>query len=91
MLTTKQVRKVMRNHLFDSCDIWTNKTTGDTTNIRRVKCYMPNDNRKATNLINDLKKAAGADNVRLTSGEATYGYGRPGITVRCIVETGSPF
>ena len=47
---------------------------------------MPNDNRKATKLINDLKKAAGADNVKLTSGDW-----RPGITVRCIVENGAPF
>ena len=91
MLTTKQVRNIMRNHLFDSRDIWTNKTTGDTTNIRRVKCYMPNDTRKATRLINDLKKAAGADNVNLTTNNHAYGYGRPGITVRCIVENDAPF
>ncbi len=91
MLTTKQVRNVMLNHLSNSRNIWTNKTTGDTSNIRRVKCYMPNDTRKATKLINDLKKAAGADNVKLTSGEVAYSRGRPGITVRCIVENGAPF
>jgi hypothetical protein len=91
MLTTKQVRNIMRNHLTSTYGLYTNKTTGDTTNIRRVKCYMPRDNREATKLINALKKAAGADNVNLTSGEATYGYGRPGITVRCLVENGAPF
>lgn len=86
MLTTKQVRNVMRNHLFDSRDIWTNKTTGDKTNIRRVKCYMPQDNRKANKLLADLKKAAGAENVRITNGDW-----RMGITVRCFVENGAPF
>lgn len=85
MLTTKQVRKVMLNHLSNSSEIWTNKTTGDTTNIRRIKCYMPKDNRKAIKLLNDLKKAAGAENVRLTSGQASYSWGQPGITVRCVV------
>ena len=91
MLTTKQVRNVMRKHLFNSSDIWTNKTTGDVSNIRRVKCYMPQDIHEATRLINDLKKAAGADNVNLTSGGCSYDYGRPGITVRCLVENGAPF
>ena len=84
MLTTKQVRHIMRNHLFNSSDIWTNKTTGDMSNIRRVKCYMPGENKKANALLADLNKAAGRANVSITNGSDYYG--RPGITVRCIVE-----
>ena len=91
MLTTKQVRNIMRNHLTSTYGLYTNKTTGDTSNIRRVKCYMPRDTREATKLINALKKAAGAENVKLTSGEVAYSRGCPGITVRCIVENGAPF
>lgn len=91
MLTTKQVRNIMRNHLTSTYGLYTNKTTGDTTNIRRVKCYMPRDNREANKLLNALRKAAGAENVKTTSGSASYGFGRMGITVRCFVENGAPF
>ena len=83
MLTTKQVRNIMRKHGHN--ELWTNKTTGDTTNIRRVKCYAPYNNAKLNALLAELNKLAGKANVRMTSGEQTYGYGRPGIVVKCVL------
>lgn len=86
MLTTKQVRNVMRKHLTSTYGLYTNKTKDDTTNIRRVKCYMPRNTKEAMALLSELRNLAGPSNVNVTSGDHSYGYGRPGITVRCVVE-----
>ena len=86
MLTTKQVRNVMRKHLTSTYGLYTNKTKDDTTNIRRVKCYMPRTTKESMALLTELRALAGASNVNVTKGDQSYGYGRPGITVRCVVE-----
>lgn len=81
MLTTKQVRNIIRNHRRNDpygTGMWTNKTTGDTSNIRRVKCYYEGDDE----LVALLRKAAGRENVTVTSGAFFSG---EGITVRCVI------
>jgi hypothetical protein len=83
MLNTKQVRAIMNKHGLN--EMWTNKTTGDTTNIRRVKCYAPHNKTKLNALLAELNRLAGEVNVAMTSGARTYGYGRPGIVVKCVL------
>ena len=62
MVTTREVRAVMRK--YDSWyTIYTNKTTGDTSRRRRVKCYKPGDAKKADALLKELRELAGEENV----------------------------
>ncbi len=73
MLTTKQVRDIMRKH-NPHRTLWTNKTTGDNSNIRRVKCYYYDTDRA---LYDELLEKCGLENVRVTS--------EGGLTVRCVL------
>lgn len=77
MLTTIQVRAIMHKHSIRAEDMYTNKTTGHTGNIRRVKCYSSEDA-----LIEELMEVAGWD-VTVTEGSSYMQ--RPGITVKCIL------
>lgn len=86
LLTTLQVRKIMRKHGGEP--LYTNKTTGDTSNIRRVKAYYYGNKK----MLKALQKKCGQKNVTLTSGGGDslsgfgYGYsGQPGVTVRCVL------
>lgn len=88
MLTTKQVRAIIAQHSTNSYGVYTNKTTGDTSNVRRVKCYF----RGNVQLLRALQKAAGKQNVTLTQGGEGYYAGGPGIIVKCMLEdTTAPF
>lgn len=80
MLNTKQVRAIIAQHSDSSYGVYTNKTTGDMSNRRRVKCYFRNN----TKLYFALQKAAGVENVKITEGGNYYG-GRPGIVVKCVL------
>lgn len=80
MLTTKQVRAIIAKHTRDSFGVYTNKTTGDTSNRRRVKCYFRNN----WDLLRELQAAAGIDNVTLTEGSRYYG--DQGIVVKCVLD-----
>jgi hypothetical protein len=88
MLNTKQVRAIIAQHSTSTYGVYTNKTTGDMSNRRRVKCYFRNNMK----LFFALQKAAGFENVRLTEGGA-YAGGRPGIVVKCVLadENAAPF
>jgi hypothetical protein len=77
MLTTKQVRAIIAKHSTNSFGVYTNKTTKDTSGNRRVKCYFRNN----IKLLNALQKAAGKQNVTVTSGE----HWGPGIVVKCVL------
>jgi hypothetical protein len=80
MITTQQVRDIIRTHRPDAL-IYTNKTTGYKGPERRVKCYFRGD----TELLAALKKAAGADNVSVTAGgDGYYSIGQ-GIVVKCVL------
>jgi hypothetical protein len=80
MITTQQVRDIIRTHRPDAL-IYTNKTTGYKGPERRVKCYFRDD----TELLAALKKAAGADNVSVTAGgDGYYSIGQ-GIVVKCVL------
>ena len=84
LLTTIQVRKIMRKHGGEP--LYTNKTTGDISDNRRVKCYY-NGNEK---MLKKLRKKCGKENVTLTSGGnyeyGSYsGWGGPGVVVRCVL------
>ncbi len=77
LLTTTQVRALMRT--YGGEPLYTNKTTGHTGNIRRVKAYY-NDNQ---NMLAALILACGDENVTLTEGSDWMG--EPGVTVRCTL------
>jgi hypothetical protein len=81
MLTTKQVRAIIAQHTTDSYGVYTNKTTGDMSNRRRVKCYFQNN----VDLYRALQKAAGTENVTLTPGGSGYYTMGPGIIVKCVL------
>jgi len=81
MLNTKQVRAIIAQHTTDSYGVYTNKTTGDMSNRRRVKCYFQNN----VELYRALQKAAGTENVTLTPGGSGYYTMGPGIIVKCIL------
>lgn len=74
MLTTTQVRFIM--NAYKQKTIYTNKTWGDKSENRRVKCYAGD---KA--LLKVLRTAAGTENVTVTNGL----YNGPGIVVKCIL------
>ena len=89
MLNTKQVRAIIAQHSTSSYGVYTNKTTGDTSNRRRVKCYFGGN----VKLLKALQKVAGAENVTITEGaQHYYGHG-PGIVVKCVLaeENAAPF
>ena len=84
LLTTTQVRNIMRSEGGEPR--YTNKTTGYTGNIRRVKAYYYGNQK----MLKALQKACGAENVTLTDGGDLsgfgYGYsGQPGVTVKCVL------
>ena len=79
MATTKQVRNVINKYAKNTYGIYTNKTTGDTSLNRRVKCYYNNVS-NPEQLIRELLKLAGADSVTITNN--WYGNGK-GIVVKC--------
>ena len=74
MLTTTQVRFIM--NAYKEQTIYTNKTYGDKSKNRRVKCYAGN-----SKLLSVLRNAAGTENVTVTNGL----YGGPGIVVKCVL------
>ena len=80
MLTTKQVRAIIAQHSDSSYGVYTNKTTGDMSKRRRVKCYF----RGNTKLLVALSNAAGVDNVTLTAGDGSMRVGRA-IIVKCVL------
>jgi hypothetical protein len=75
MITTKQVRAIMRKHNPQWAVIYTNITRKNPGMLRSVKCYYGSNDQ----LLNALRRAAGKDNVNLTKG-SYYG---PAITVKC--------
>jgi hypothetical protein len=80
MLNTKQVRAIIAKHSDSSYGVYTNKTTGDMSSRRRVKCYFGGN----VKLLKALQKAAGADNVTLTAGDGSMRVGRA-IIVKCVL------
>jgi hypothetical protein len=63
MLTTKQVRAIMRSHNVPAIYMYTNKTYASTSNVRRVKCYLaPCVNQQ---LVQVLKAATNPKNVKI--------------------------
>ena len=78
-VTTQEVRNVMRKYSEDGRShyfIWTNKTTNDTSNRRRVKCRKFGATGGVDRLINELVRLAGADNVKTNEHS---------IIVKCIL------
>lgn len=79
LLTTKQVRNIMRINGADSYGMYTNKTAGHKGNLRRVKAYVRGNHKMVTALID----ACGAENVNITDGSEYFGW--PGVTVKCVL------
>ena len=90
MATTKQVRNVINKYARNTYDkyarnsygIYTNKTKGDTSLNRRVKCYY-NSVSNPEQLILELLKLAGADSVTITKGPQNWYANGRGIVVKC--------
>jgi hypothetical protein len=82
MLTTKQVRAIIRKHTTGA-EIWTDKPIPHrsyTGSLRRVKCYLDNNGV----LLRALQRAAGSQNVTVTKGNPYSMSDRgPGIVVKC--------
>jgi len=86
LLTTTQVRAIIRAYGGDPAYIYTNKTAGHTGKIRRVKTYY-NDNQP---MLVALILACGEENVTLTNGSELpnskfYQSGDRGVTVKCTL------
>jgi hypothetical protein len=77
--TTKKVRSIMR--AYDALGIYTNKTFGDTSDYRRVKCYFRGNDW----LLEELRRVAGHENVKLTKGSNNWDSYGPGIVVKCFL------
>lgn len=81
MLTTTQVRNIIRKNSESTYGIYTNKTRDDNSLRRRVKCYF----RGNVKLLVELQRAAGAGNVKLTEGSNSCFGGGPAIVVKCVL------
>ena len=82
MLTTKEVRKIIRKYRTGAA-IWTDKPvphSSYTDPLRRVKCYYDGNGV----LLRALQKAAGSGNVTVTKGNPYRNRG-PGIVVKCLL------
>ena len=81
MLTTTQVRAIIRKHKTVSIwdPIWTNKTRKNPGNQRSVKCYFLDN----YDLLDALIVAAGKENVKVTPGAQYSSALGPAITVKC--------
>jgi hypothetical protein len=73
MLTTLQVRAIMAKHGRNRYGVYTNRTAGDYSNHRRVKCY----GNEQDDLVVELRAVAGVDNVKVTVDR--------GIVVKCML------
>jgi hypothetical protein len=82
MITTKQVRDIMRKYT-DSI-IYTNKVKAK--NERSVKCYLPSDSVVAKKLLSELDAAAAGANYVNTYKYSSYYYAPlDSVTVRCVI------
>jgi hypothetical protein len=81
MLTTKQVRAIIRKHVPNLGTwynpVWTNKW--NDTNQRSVKVYNSGD---TAALLQELRDLAGAENVRIVPNDNYC----DAITVRCVIQ-----
>jgi hypothetical protein len=75
MITTTQVRSIMRNHSITT--IYTNKNKNNHT----VKCYMPRDSVIAQALLKDIEQHVSSDNIKISN--ISY-HQIPSIIVTCI-------
>ena len=75
MITTIQVRSIMRNHSIKT--IYTNKNKNNHT----VKCYMPRDSVIAQALLKDIEQHVSADDIKIS--DISY-HQIPSIIVTCI-------
>ena len=82
LLTTIQVRNIMRANGVYGNSMYTNKSKGHTGTARRVKCYYRGNDK----VLAALQKACGADNVTLTPEPPMWhrSWGA-GITVKCVL------
>jgi hypothetical protein len=81
MITTKQVRAIIRKHVPNSGTwynpVWTNKW--NDTNQRSVKVYNSGD---TAALLQELRDLAGPENVRIVPNDNYC----DAITVRCVIQ-----
>jgi len=83
MLTTKQVRKIIRDHDVDPRNIWTNRRAGPTGLERSVKCYIQ-DADDPTDLIHAVMSTGNAQ-FRVTHGRSRSSCNAPGFIVDCVL------
>jgi hypothetical protein len=81
MITTKQVRDIMRK--YTESVIYTNKVKAK--NERSVKCYLPSDPVVAKKLLSELDAAAGESCVSTYKYSSYYYAPLDSVTVRCVI------
>lgn len=82
LLTTLQIRTIMRANGVSGSMMYTNKTKGHTGRIRRVKCYLAGGD---AGLVSALHAATGAMNVNVTAGSSYSRSWGEGVTVKCVL------
>lgn len=75
MLTTKQVRAIMRSYNVPVINIYTNKTYASNSNARRVKCYLTSN--ISPQLVQVLKAATNPKNVKILHNKS--------LIVKCVL------
>jgi len=83
MLTTKEVRAIIAQYRPDMWNVFTNKTKGDTSNVRRIKLYYKSE--RDSKLLGALMKAAGVRNISILTSECAYG-SYESLIVKCILK-----
>jgi hypothetical protein len=80
LLTTLNVRSIMRKNGCGSGGIYTNRY-GKTGTARTVKCYYCGN----ASALAALQAACGEENVKLTAGSKHFRSWGEGITVKCVL------
>jgi hypothetical protein len=83
MLTTRQVRDILKQHVNQNVfnPFWTNKTRKDPGNLRTVKVYLEGNTSRVIHAL--IKAGVNIDDINVTDGSEYRGIG--GLTVRCIL------
>ena len=79
MLTTQQVRDILKAHNVDSCDIWTNKRVSEDGRGRTIKFYAFSNFDAVTQA---LVEQAGDENISF--GEVPW-QGAHSVRVKCVI------
>jgi hypothetical protein len=83
MLTTRQVRDILKQHVQQNVfnPFWTNKTRKNPGNLRAVKVYLEGNTSRVIHAL--VRAGVDLNDINVTAGSEYRGIG--GLTVRCIL------